>query len=881
MALSEDQLSICDSTLNRIATELVLASVGKDDGLVPIYSLVNELSGMVDTYDENIHAACMHVRRAMDELLDESKPFDERTLEYIGNFTTWAQDGVLALHNGQVTSLSPFPPAQWLTEEDGSSSAQGGPCNEIVNKIATELVIANAGSDDGLVPIYSLTGELIEKSVIYPKLRSAASNLKRALDALLDTAKPFDLDTISYVGTFVAWAQDSMRAIAEGNEASVEEFPAKKSAEKEGETPSGTAAATSSNAEPVPAAERKGVAAYVPEPEKHEECDAILEIKEDDQEILGEFQTEALEHLENIEASVLVLEHDPLDSDSLALIFRAFHTIKGVAGFLHLVPIQALAHQVETLLDNARNHKLTLNSSMITLILQAKDTLQRLVDQITKAIERGVKPTQAIPVSHIIKAVQASIQDGLDIAAGKTVAPRAAEVEPKAAEAPAKQAETVNPASSGKIEAAPVETKVAGAPAEIHNEQHEEAAEHQPAADVPSAVQAVVPKDVASTIRVRTTKLDNLMDMVGELVIVQSQLTESSKIQGSGENAALQQNIAQLQRITRELQHTSMALRLVPIKPTFQKVSRMIRDLATQVQKKVDFVTEGEDTELDRNVVEQINDPLVHMIRNSLDHGIEKEEDRIALGKNPVGKVVLKAYHQGSSIVIELSDDGHGIDPVKILKKAQMTGLVRGDQNLSRQEILALIFEPGFSTADKVTDISGRGVGMDVVRRNIEKLRGKVELETAVGKGTTFKIKLPLTTAIIDGMIVRVGEDRFIIPTTSVKVALRPEKSQIAKIKGKAEVLDLRGKTIPLVRLHERFNIPTKVTSPWDGIVIIIETVGKPYGLLVDDLLSKQEVVIKNLGNMMKSIPGVAGGAILGDGTIALILDPSGLIGLG
>jgi two-component system, chemotaxis family, sensor kinase CheA len=267
------------------------------------------------------------------------------------------------------------------------------------------------------------------------------------------------------------------------------------------------------------------------------------------------------------------------------------------------------------------------------------------------------------------------------------------------------------------------------------------------------------------------------------------------------------------------------------------------------------------------------------MIRNSLDHGIEKEEERVAAGKNPVGKVVLKAYHQGSNIVIELSDDGHGIDPARILKKARKSGLVREDETLSRQDILALIFEPGFSTAEKVTDISGRGVGMDVVRRNIEKLRGKVELETEVGKGTTFKIKLPLTTAIIDGMIVRVGNDRFILPTTSVKVALRPEKKQVTRIKGKAEVLDLRGKTIPLVHLHERFGVETEIIHPWDGIVIIIETFGKPYGLLVDDLLSKQEVVIKSLGGMMKSVPGVAGGAILGDGTIALILDPAGLIG--
>jgi len=866
MPLNEDQLNICDSTLNRIATELVLASPGKDDGMVPVYSLVNELSGSVDTYDDTIHAACMHVRRALDELLDESRPFDERTLEYVSNFASWAQDGVLALRNGQ--GITPYAAASWISGDDdnGNLIECENACNDLINRIATELVIANAGSDEGLVPIYSLANELIDNAGAFPKIRNATANLKKALDALLDNAKPFDLSTITYTGTYVAWAQDAIRSLMNNSMALIDDFAPMNAPET---TESAQVQESPQSATAVPA-ERKVATAFVPEPATHGENDVLLEIKDDDQELLGEFQTEALEHLENIEAAVLVLEHDPHDGDSLALIFRAFHTIKGVAGFLHLVPIQALAHQVETLLDNARNHKLTLDSSMITLILQAKDILQRLVDQITAAIEKGIKPTQVIPVSHIIKAVQGSIQDGLDIASGKKPAPRPVEAV-AATQAPAPSAAPAGEAASAKPEEA----------GEHRDEEEVPATQAAAQAQSASAQAAASKESGSSTIRVRTTKLDNLMDMVGELVIVQSQLSESSRVGHVDENSALQQNIAQLQRITRELQHTSMSLRLVPIKPTFQKVSRMVRDLAAQVSKKVDFITEGEDTELDRNVVEQINDPLVHMIRNSLDHGIENEDVRAAAGKKPVGKVVLKAYHQGSSIVIELSDDGRGIDPVKIVAKARKVGLVREDQNLSRAEILALIFEPGFSTAEKVTDISGRGVGMDVVRRNIEKLRGKVELESEVGKGTTFKIKLPLTTAIIDGLVVSVGADRFILPTTSVKVALRPEKSQITTIKGKAEVLDLRGKTIPLVRLHERFNIDTEVKNHWDGIVVIIETFGKPYGLLVDDMLSKQEVVIKSLGTMMKGVAGVAGGAILGDGTIALILDPSGLIGQG
>ncbi|MBN1404400.1 MAG: chemotaxis protein CheA [Opitutales bacterium] len=751
--------------------------------------------------------------------------------------------------------------------EDEGLNAREEACNDIINRIATELVLANPGSDEGLVPIYSMCSELIDASEALPKIQVSAKNLRKALDRLLDSARPFDYEVLGYTGSFVAWAQESMRKIIEGNEGAVTVFEAMEGSEAEAEDPLAAAMPKlAEKAEAVKAAAAKAsapreVVPVVPQ-ELNSEVDVLLVITEEDLEILGEFQTEAVEHLENIEAAVLVLEQDPHDSDSLALIFRAFHTIKGVAGFLHLVPIQSLAHQVETLLDHARNQKLTLDSRMITLILQAKDTLQGLVEQITNALEKGHKPDRVIPVSHLIKAVQNAVQDGFDIAAGKVPAPRQNDSLSASAYVPEERDEDEDSAAAS---AASPSAMPASAPR----------------ASAPSAQQSSGGSGGASTIRVKTTKLDNLMDMVGELVIVQSQLSESSRASGAAEsNSALQQNISQLQRITRELQHTSMSLRLVPIKPTFQKVSRMVRDIASQVNKKVDFITEGEDTELDRNVVEQINDPLVHMIRNSLDHGLEDEAGRAASGKNLVGKIILKAYHQGSSIVIELSDDGRGMDPARLIKKAREKGLVREDQNMARQDILNLIFEPGFSTAEKVSDISGRGVGMDVVRRNIEKLRGKVELESELGKGTIFKIKLPLTTAIIDGLVVRVGEDRFILPTTSVKVALRPEKNQISKIKGKAEVLDLRGKTIPIVRLHERFNIQTDITLPWDGIVVIIETFGKPYGLLVDDMLSKQEVVIKSLGSMMKGVAGVAGGAILGDGTIALILDPGGLIGL-
>jgi two-component system chemotaxis sensor kinase CheA len=321
-----------------------------------------------------------------------------------------------------------------------------------------------------------------------------------------------------------------------------------------------------------------------------------------------------------------------------------------------------------------------------------------------------------------------------------------------------------------------------------------------------------------------------------------------------------------------------MALRMIPIKATFQKMERLARDLARNCGKKAHFQVAGEDTELDRTVVEEIADPLVHMVRNALDHGLEMPADRVARGKPEAGNVGLSAYHQGSNIVIELKDDGRGIDPAKVLAKARSQGLVGPAEEPTRDEILHLIFAPGFSTAEKVTAVSGRGVGMDVVRRNIERLRGKIEIETEVGVGSTFRIKLPLTMAIIDGLVVRVGEDRFILPSISVQMALRPSRENIVTVHGRGEVLEMRGRMLPLHRLHRRFGIPAAAQEPWEGIVVIVEASGKVCALLVDEMVSKQEVVIKSLGAFMQSLPGVAGGAILGDGNIALILDPGTLL---
>ncbi len=694
-------------------------------------------------------------------------------------------------------------------------------------------MLAQPGRDEGMVPAYSLLGDLRELCALEPVLREPVAAMHVDFERRLDTAKPFDDDLLGRLRQLVEWLLASVAGIKAGQNV----------------TPFGA------RVESVPAA-----SAVATTGERAAPADVKLNLRlEDNQELLGEFYGEAVEHLQQIEAALLALEQQPDNPEALNSIFRSFHTIKGNAGFLGLVPMQSLAHEVESLLDLARNHKLRLNSAIITVILKSRDALQTLTQQVGRALGNGQLPDEIVPVAHLILSVKE-----LASAAGTAEAPVVAAAAPdEAFFAPvAVPAVAVAPISAVETTSLAVASPEAAQPA--------------------TAKAAVVPANATkggagATVRVNTEKLDSLMDVVGELVIVQSQLLETARAHGEN-GSPLQRNVAQLSRITKELQHTAMSLRMIPIKPTFQKMERLARDLARNFGKKVQFQVSGEDTELDRTVVEEIGDPLVHMVRNALDHGLEPTADRVTKGKAETGTLHLKAYHQGSNLVIELQDDGRGIDPDKIFQKAVEKGVIAAGAAMSREDILALILAPGFSTAEKITAVSGRGVGMDVVKRNIEKLRGKIEITSEVGRGSTFKIKLPLTMAIIDGLVVRVGEDRFILPSTSVQMALRPAREAISTINGQGEVLDLRGRLLPIHRLHRRFGIPAQAENPWDGIVVIVEHSGRVSALLVDEMVSKQEVVIKNLGAFMQSLPGIAGGAILGDGNIALILDPGTLL---
>lgn len=721
-----------------------------------------------------------------------------------------------------------------------------------------EIGAAKAGSGQGQFPILDLLGNLRDESAGQPALQKICADAWERMVGIVETGKDFQADDISWLKSLL----NEVQALVSPADSSSAAAPA----------PEPSALPP----EPMPVAATPAVAAPPIEipVALTEEAPLNLNIA-DDADLLREFITESREHLDNIEHGVLVLENKPADSETLNTVFRAFHTFKGGAGFLNLIPINRLAHVLESLLDLARQGKLTIDAQVIELILRGRDVLKQFLDEIEGQMG-GTKPVA--PISIPTAMLKAEVQEVIDaVNAGNHVAPVAAEVSaPTPAEAPASLLEQI----ISLPEAATAE-KVVSLPESVP------AAESAPAVAAvatPAATQSAQATTVvapqSAMVKVDTAKLDGLLDLVGEMVIAQS-LVGQDLSQFANVNPQFARNMAQLARITKELQRVSMAMRMVPIRGVFQKMARVARDISTKQRKKVNFVTSGEDTELDRGVVEELNDPLLHMIRNSMDHGLETPDKRAATGKDPVGTLQLRALHQGGNIVVEIQDDGAGLNREKILKKAVERGLTTADKVHTDEEVFAFIFGAGFSTAEKVTDLSGRGVGLDVVRRNIEKMRGRVDISSQPGKGTTFKISLPLTLAIIDGLIVKVGEERYIIPTLSVRESFRLRPEMLTRLQNRAEVVNVRGRVIPLLRLHQLFGVKPSVKDASESIVVVVQSGADLRCLLVDGLLHKQEVVIKNLNDMMvHKNHSLAGAAILGDGQVGLILDVNALVHL-
>ena len=625
------------------------------------------------------------------------------------------------------------------------------------------------------------------------------------------------------------------------------------------------------------------------------------------------FFEESAELLGEMERLLLELDVGAPSKDDLNAIFRTAHSIKGGAGTFGFTEITETTHILESLLDKLRTDKLKLRSEMVDVFLKAVDVLkmqlagrqyQSEVDAraVTDICKRLNDLAEAKPDAASAPVKPAPVQAAPPTQAPIAAAPVAAAT-PMTAGAAANGAALVDP-NPENLYAILIGTASTASSVAASNEGYgfftDTPAEGQGAAEaavapVPAAgtiktlaelPPEALPKRRASdresettSIRVGVEKVDQLINLVGELVITQAMLAQAASRVDHVLFESLLAGVGQLERNTRDLQESVMSIRMMPISFVFSRFPRVVRDLAGKLNKQVELKTVGEGTELDKGLIEKIADPLNHLVRNSLDHAIEAPEIRVAAGKDPTGTITLRAFHQGGNIMVEVADDGAGLNRDKILAKARERGMNVNDA-MSDQEVWALIFEPGFSTAAVVTDVSGRGVGMDVVRRNVRNMGGRVEIQSQLGKGTCISIRLPLTLAILDGMSVAVGNQVFIVPLSCIIESMQPAKADIKAISGQGRVVHVRGEYLPVVALHERFNIKPNVGDGEmeRGILVILEAEGMKTALFVDELVGQHQVVIKSLETNYRRAPGISGATIMGDGKVALILDVAALV---
>ncbi|QLA70141.1 chemotaxis protein CheA [Enterobacter pasteurii] len=647
------------------------------------------------------------------------------------------------------------------------------------------------------------------------------------------------------------------------------------------------------------------------------------------------FFDEADELLADMEQHLLDLVPEAPDSEQLNAIFRAAHSIKGGAGTFGFTVLQETTHLMENLLDDARRGEMQLNTDIINLFLETKDIMQEQLDAykssaepdaasfeyICNALRQLALEAKGEASAPVVPAAKLSVVDavtGTDAApaapAGKlrVVLSRLKENEVNLLEDELGNLATLSNVVKGKDSLAATLDGGIGQDDivavlcfvieadQIAFETEDAAAEAPaPAEDVPAAVPAApalkaVPKETAApargekpaarssestSIRVAVEKVDQLINLVGELVITQSMLAQRSNELDPVTHGDLITSMGQLQRNARDLQESVMSIRMMPMEYVFSRFPRLVRDLAGKLNKQIELTLMGSSTELDKSLIERIIDPLTHLVRNSLDHGIELPENRVAAGKSPVGNLILSAEHQGGNICIEVTDDGAGLNRERILAKAVSQGMAV-NENMTDEEVGMLIFAPGFSTAEQVTDVSGRGVGMDVVKRNIQEMGGHVEIQSKQGAGTTIRILLPLTLAILDGMSVKVADEVFILPLNAVMESLQPREEDLHPLAGGERVLEVRGEYLPLVELWKVFEVDGAKTEATQGIVVILQSAGRRYALLVDQLIGQHQVVVKNLESNYRKVPGISAATILGDGSVALIVDVSALQGL-
>lgn len=611
------------------------------------------------------------------------------------------------------------------------------------------------------------------------------------------------------------------------------------------------------------------------------------------------FFEESQEHLDTMEQVLMALDVDAPDAEALNSIFRAAHSIKGGSGIFGFDALGDVTHVMENLLDKARNGVFCITTETVDLLLEIIDVLQQIL---TAYRERSALPETRI--SDAKTRLEAALSTQQSSANSSPVAITAADsefgffddvvsmeenndddtfgfFEPElTAKQTSENTLTGDNDSFGFFDSEPTSDNAdEPVPNDFGFFDTSTSNKHQPS--VPSTAQQAkasvspIKRDTAkkesSSIRVDTAKIDAMVNQVGELVITQSMLSLiSEQIEGRlGEK--LQTAISELQRNTREIQESAMSMRMLPVNMTFNRFPRVVRDLSSKLNKKVTLKIEGGATEIDKCMIEKLVDPLTHLVRNSIDHGIEMPDEREQSGKATSGTVVLRAEQKGGNIVISIIDDGAGLSRERIVTKAEENGLVVNEE-MPDEDVWQLIFEPGFSTAAEVTDVSGRGVGMDVVRRNIEALGGRIDIESRAGSGSAFHIHLPLTLAIVDGISVCIGDQIFVVPLANIIESIQPTQTQLKRL-GNDTLLFIREQYWPLVAIHELMNIEDAITDPTRGIVVLLESGKQQFGILVDSLLGQQQVVIKSLEQHYRKVPGISGATIMGDGKVAMILD--------
>ena len=741
--------------------------------------------------------------------------------------------------------------------------------NKQIESLALDIVMLDSQDIPGLgnalkymESMEALSGELKDESI---------ASLVKGMEGYIEKIILGEKTDLSPVEKGVTEIQEICRDIINGKRSQKDISSFLLDLDFEEPISSVTSSTPEKNAEPGQAGDTEGpetVSEAINEDEKTiQEETPPSPIDDEDREIIVDFVAESIENLGTIEIKLVDLEQEPNDQEIINDIFRPFHTVKGVSGFLNFNRINKLAHVSESLLDKARNGELSISGEIVDIILNSVDILKRMIENIQTSVASGIPSEGDIDTEPIISKIEHILSQADQIEdkpMGEILVEKGAVSESDVKEALDIQ-ENDPEKKIGEILIKQQKVKTQEVVAAIRDQKK--------SGKLPPVLQ----------VKVDTVKLDSIVDMAGELAIAQSMLRQHEHIKASSDRR-LDQVINQLNQITSGLQKSSMSLRMVPIKNTFQKMLRLVRDLSKKAGKEAQLIMSGEDTEIDRNMVEEIYDPMVHMVRNSIDHGLETPEEREAINKPAKGNIYLKAYHKGGEFVIEIEDDGRGLDKEKILKKAISSGLIKEGEKLSDGEINSLIFNPGFSTAEKVTEISGRGVGMDVVKsRIVEKLRGRVDVQSTFTKGTAVFIKLPLTLAIIDGMIVRVAEERYIIPTLSIQESFRPRQDECHTVKGKGEVIMFRNNLVPLIRLDrlltDRGDYPGQriASNPWEKLIVVVENQERTRCFLVDELVGQEEVVIKSLGEGLKSVKGIAGGAIMGDGRVGLILDIAGI----